>query len=145
MVDLGFAIYSRYLSSDGADGSVGYAAHLGGAAAGFLVGMNVLRNFKTMVLMLCFFMFCFICLFRYFLSLLPAVALVAFASASASATSSASAAAAAVIVNVNYTQTAAAAGTNTTTATKSVFTTAVYCGFVVYRRSCSCFLSPFPP
>ncbi len=131
MVDLGFAIYSRYLSSDGADGSVGYAAHLGGAAAGFLVGMNVLRNFKTMVLMLCFFMFCFICLFRYFLSLLPAVALVAFASASATASASASAAAAVVvvvIVNVTLSQTAAAAGTNTTTATKSVFTTAVYCG-----------------
>ncbi len=140
MVDLGFAIYSRYLSSDGADGSVGYAAHLGGAAAGFLVGMNVLRNFKTMVLMLCFVLFCLICLFRVFFPLLPAVALVAFASAAAAA-----AVVVVAIVNVTLSQTAAAAGTNTTTATKSVFTTAVYCGFVVYRRSCSCFLSPFPP
>ncbi len=48
-IDLSLAIYARYISTDGTDSSVGYAAHLGGAAAGFLVGMNVLRNFKTMV------------------------------------------------------------------------------------------------
>jgi hypothetical protein len=32
--------------SDGAESTIGYAAHAGGAFAGFLVGINVLRNFK---------------------------------------------------------------------------------------------------
>ena len=47
-MDFAFAIYQRYGTDDG-DGSVGYAAHIGGAAAGFLIGMNVLRNFHMKV------------------------------------------------------------------------------------------------
>ena len=47
LVDLSLAIYNRYFSGDGGDESVGYAAHLGGGLAGILIGMNVLRNFKT--------------------------------------------------------------------------------------------------
>ena len=47
LVDFAFAIYSRYSdsgsSSNGND--IGYSAHIGGAVAGFLVGMNILRNF----------------------------------------------------------------------------------------------------
>ena len=43
-VDFGVAIYHRY--NDGMDESIGYAAHIGGAAAGFLIGMNVLRNLE---------------------------------------------------------------------------------------------------
>jgi hypothetical protein len=35
----------RY-SSDDSDSSIGYWAHIGGGAAGFLIGMNVLRNFE---------------------------------------------------------------------------------------------------
>lgn len=44
LIDFAVAIYHRYVDNDG-DGSIGYAAHLGGAGAGFLIGMNVLRNF----------------------------------------------------------------------------------------------------
>jgi membrane associated rhomboid family serine protease len=44
LIDFAIAIYHRY-SDGGSNESVGYAAHLGGAAAGLLIGMNVLRNF----------------------------------------------------------------------------------------------------
>lgn len=40
---------SCYVNQLGLDSSVGYAAHLGGAAAGLLVGMTVLRNLKGAV------------------------------------------------------------------------------------------------
>ena len=49
LVDLGFSVYHRYVESEPTSKSIGYAAHLGGAAAGFLVGMNVMRNFRVEV------------------------------------------------------------------------------------------------
>ena len=48
VVDLTLAIVYRYIMH-GHHENIGYAAHLGGAAVGFLVGMNVLRNFKKKV------------------------------------------------------------------------------------------------
>ena len=44
--DLGFALYNRYHNEDD---SIGYSAHIGGGAAGFLIGMNILRNFHHKV------------------------------------------------------------------------------------------------
>ncbi len=49
LVDFAIAIYHRYLNPDTEAGSIGYAAHIGGGAAGFLIGMNVLRNFNNQV------------------------------------------------------------------------------------------------
>ena len=52
LVDFIFAIYNRYANSDNnnsQDNDIGYSAHIGGAAAGFLVGMNILRNFHHKV------------------------------------------------------------------------------------------------
>ena len=56
VVDVSLAVFHRYggsSSSDGGSGSsspsIGYAAHLGGAEAGVLMGMNLLRNFKKEV------------------------------------------------------------------------------------------------
>lgn len=43
--DLGTAIYNRYIISK--DESIGYTAHLCGAIAGLLVGINVLRNLEV--------------------------------------------------------------------------------------------------
>ena len=48
LVDFALTIYHRYTEESGA-GSIGYAAHIGGGAAGLLVGMNVLRNFNHKV------------------------------------------------------------------------------------------------
>ena len=45
--DFGFALYTRYHNPDD---SVGYSAHIGGGAAGFLIGMNILRNFHHKVI-----------------------------------------------------------------------------------------------
>ena len=47
LVDFGIAIYQRY-AGDYQDG-IGYSAHIGGGAAGILIGMNVLRNFNHKV------------------------------------------------------------------------------------------------
>jgi len=44
-VDVGTAIYYRHF--EGIDTKVGYAAHIGGALAGLLVGVNVLRNLQV--------------------------------------------------------------------------------------------------
>ena len=49
LIDFSIAIYHRYCSEE-SDQSIGYAAHLGGGAAGFLIGMNVLRNLEHQVL-----------------------------------------------------------------------------------------------
>ena len=48
LTDFALAIYHRYTEESG-EGSIGYAAHIGGGAAGLLVGMNVLRNFNHKV------------------------------------------------------------------------------------------------
>ena len=50
-IDVGFAIYTRYVSdSGGLDGTpIAYAAHLGGGVAGFLIGICVLKNVKVEV------------------------------------------------------------------------------------------------
>lgn len=45
-VDVGQAIYSRYVVVDPSN-QVGYVAHLAGAVAGLLVGINVLRNLEV--------------------------------------------------------------------------------------------------
>lgn len=45
VVDVGTAIYYRYVEN--VDTKVGYAAHLAGAIAGLLVGVNVLRNLQV--------------------------------------------------------------------------------------------------
>ena len=48
--DVALAIYNRYAGGGGdSHNTVAYAAHMGGAMAGFLVGMNVLRNFHKLV------------------------------------------------------------------------------------------------
>ena len=49
--DVALAVYNRYAVTGGGDShnTVAYAAHAGGALAGFLVGMNVLRNFHKLV------------------------------------------------------------------------------------------------
>lgn len=44
-VDVSQAIYSRYVSST--PNQVGYVAHLAGAVAGLLVGINILRNLEV--------------------------------------------------------------------------------------------------
>jgi len=44
--DVGVSIYDRYFSGNGGASKIGYAAHLAGAMAGLLVGINVLRNLK---------------------------------------------------------------------------------------------------
>ena len=49
LFDLVFAVYNRYYNSEYTANSIGYSAHIGGAAAGFLVGMNILRNFHHKV------------------------------------------------------------------------------------------------
>ncbi|XP_015182617.1 PREDICTED: rhomboid-related protein 2 isoform X2 [Polistes dominula] len=46
VVDIGQAIYSRYVEVD-VDNQIGYVAHLAGALAGLLVGINVLRNLEV--------------------------------------------------------------------------------------------------
>ena len=43
-VDVGQAIYNRYMD---ANNQVGYVAHLAGAIAGLLVGINILRNLEV--------------------------------------------------------------------------------------------------
>nr|CAD7406627.1 unnamed protein product [Timema poppensis] len=43
-VDIGTAIYSRYISK--VEDQIGYAAHIAGALAGLLVGINILRNLE---------------------------------------------------------------------------------------------------
>ncbi|GLG99129.1 hypothetical protein R5R35_012168 [Gryllus longicercus] len=45
--DIGTAIYNRYILEDGQRDRIGYAAHLAGALAGLLVGINVLRNLQV--------------------------------------------------------------------------------------------------
>ena len=45
LVDFGFSIYHRIHTDESGPGSIGYAAHIGGGAAGILVGINVLRNY----------------------------------------------------------------------------------------------------
>lgn len=45
--DLGTAVYNRYVSENSKDSSIGYTAHLCGAIAGLLVGINVLRNLEV--------------------------------------------------------------------------------------------------
>ncbi|KAJ9576209.1 hypothetical protein L9F63_006942 [Diploptera punctata] len=45
VVDVGTAVYTRYVK--GEHNQIGYAAHLGGALAGLLVGINVLRNLQV--------------------------------------------------------------------------------------------------
>ena len=50
LTDLGFSIYESY--SHASQSSVGMAAHIGGAMGGFLVGINVVRNFHSQVLFL---------------------------------------------------------------------------------------------
>ena len=48
--DVALAVYNRYASGGGdSHNTVAYAAHVGGALAGLLVGMNVLRNFHKLV------------------------------------------------------------------------------------------------
>ena len=47
LVDFGFSIYESYSGSAGS--VVGTSAHIGGAIAGFLVGINALRNFHAQV------------------------------------------------------------------------------------------------
>ena len=49
LFDLIFAVYNRYYNSEYTANSIGYSAHIGGAAAGFLIGMNILRNFHHKV------------------------------------------------------------------------------------------------
>ena len=51
LVDFAFAIYNRYDSSENSHqgDNTGYSAHIGGGAAGFLIGMNILRNFHHKV------------------------------------------------------------------------------------------------
>ncbi|CAG0921204.1 unnamed protein product [Notodromas monacha] len=44
--DIGFAVYHRYFSLSQAAVPVSYAAHVGGAAAGFFIGLLVLRCFE---------------------------------------------------------------------------------------------------
>lgn len=44
-VDVGQAIYTRYVTDH--DSQVGYVAHLAGAVAGLLVGINILRNLEV--------------------------------------------------------------------------------------------------
>ncbi|EEB13444.1 conserved hypothetical protein [Pediculus humanus corporis] len=45
ITDVGTAIYNRYILD--VNDQVGYVAHLAGAVAGLLVGINVLRNFRV--------------------------------------------------------------------------------------------------
>ena len=48
--DVALAVYNRYADGGGdSHNTVAYAAHVGGALAGCLVGMNVLRNFHKLV------------------------------------------------------------------------------------------------
>ena len=49
--DVALAVYNRYVNDDagGSHNTVAYAAHVGGALAGCLVGMNVLRSFHKLV------------------------------------------------------------------------------------------------
>ena len=47
LTDFGFSIYESY--SHASKSSVGMAAHIGGAMGGFLVGINVVRNFHAQV------------------------------------------------------------------------------------------------
>ena len=48
--DVALSIYNRYTGGDdGSHNTIAYAAHMGGAVAGFLVGMNALRNFHKLV------------------------------------------------------------------------------------------------
>ena len=47
LTDFGFSIYESY--SHVSQSSVGMAAHIGGAMGGFLVGINVVRNFHAQV------------------------------------------------------------------------------------------------
>ena len=47
LTDFGFSIYECY--SHASQSSVGMAAHIGGAMGGFLVGINVVRNFHAQV------------------------------------------------------------------------------------------------
>ncbi|KDR22447.1 rhomboid-related protein 2-like isoform X1 [Zootermopsis nevadensis] len=44
VVDVGTAVYTRYVLLE--ESQIGYAAHLAGAVAGLLVGINVLRNLE---------------------------------------------------------------------------------------------------
>lgn len=46
VTDIGTAVYNRYILKDEND-QVGYVAHLAGAIAGLLVGINVLRNLEV--------------------------------------------------------------------------------------------------
>ncbi|KAK2708273.1 rhomboid-related protein 2-like [Artemia franciscana] len=69
-VDLGVAVYTRYTLPPGAT-KVGYVAHLAGAIAGLLVGINVLRNVSVNP----WEKYCWwVCLFLYFILLGAAVA-----------------------------------------------------------------------
>ena len=43
--DIGVAIYGRYTSDS--DNRTSYSAHIAGALAGFLIGINVLHNLKV--------------------------------------------------------------------------------------------------
>lgn len=45
VVDVGSAVYTRYVLNE--DNKIGYAAHLAGAIAGLLVGINILRNLEV--------------------------------------------------------------------------------------------------
>lgn len=45
-MDGGHAIWRRYVKNDSED-NIGYAAHIAGALAGLLVGINVLRNLEV--------------------------------------------------------------------------------------------------
>lgn len=49
LCDVGFTVYHRFIEDDPGSANIGYSAHLGGALAGFLVGMNVIRNFRVEV------------------------------------------------------------------------------------------------
>ena len=51
LIDFGFSIYESYSGSSGQ--SIGTSAHIGGALAGFFVGINALRNFHAKVLKVC--------------------------------------------------------------------------------------------
>lgn len=45
-VDVGQAVYTRYVL-ESKDSQIGYVAHLAGAIAGLLVGINILRNLEV--------------------------------------------------------------------------------------------------
>lgn len=49
LFDLGHAIYVRYKAESALAGSVGYAAHFGGALGGLLLGLVILKNIEVEV------------------------------------------------------------------------------------------------